>query len=700
MMKALITRAALAVLTVGSSMTLGACGPQAADAPAESRRSALGGASALIATATLADPTDLAGLTDTLENGLPQNVLGGIGSGLTWAGGTTFLAVPDRGPNATDYPNGVLVDDTTSFIARFETLDLALSAAASGSALPFVLTPTLEATMLLYSDTALAYGSTPGLPSAVPVANTAGKFFFTGRSDNFGAGLSTNPGFARIDPECIRVSHDGNTVFVGDEYGPYIYQFDRATGRRVRAYQLPDHFAITNLSSVGATEIANNTSGRVTNKGVEGLAITPDGGTLVALVQSPLIQDGGDGGRVNRMVTIDVASGATHEYVYDNQINNKNFNSSEIIALNDHQFLIDTRDGKGLGDGSKAVVKQLWAVDIAGATDVSQLSGQAALLPLAVPKVLFLDIVAVLTANGIDVTQIPAKIEGLAFGRDVVRNGVTTHTLFVGNDNDFVPTKAGPNVWFVFGFTDADLAALGLSFTPQDVTERGPDLALSKTASAGTVVTGSSVGYTLTVTNTGLVPASGVVVADLLPAGLTLTSCDSAGTCGTGPGGPTISFASLAGAAAQTATLTATLDCAVADGTVILNQASAAFALADPSPEDNAASAAITAINPAPVIAHVSVDTPTLWPPNKTMHTVIVSYDVTDNCGGTVCALDVTSNEGTSADWQVVDAHTVVLRADRDGTGPGRVYSIPVTCTDSGGAVSVQTASVVVPHNQ
>src|SRR5215468_12055656 len=35
-----------------------------------------------------------------LENGLPGNRLGGIGSGLTWMGGNRFLALPDRGPNA------------------------------------------------------------------------------------------------------------------------------------------------------------------------------------------------------------------------------------------------------------------------------------------------------------------------------------------------------------------------------------------------------------------------------------------------------------------------------------------------------------------------------------------------------------------------------------------------------------------------
>jgi uncharacterized repeat protein (TIGR01451 family) len=686
------SRWALVFLAVGA---LGGCGRATADDVTEVRRAAVLGSSSFLATASLGRPTDFAPFSDTLENGLPQNVLGGIGSGLSWAGGTTFLAVPDRGPNATSYPNGAAIDNTASYIARFETLDLALSATPSGS-LPYTLTPTLQATTLLFSDTALAYGNTAGLPSGVPVDNSPGKFYFTGRSDNFGVGLSTNPGFGRIDPECIRVSRDGNTVFIADEYGPYVYQFDRATGRRIHVYQLPDHFAISNLSPVGAVEIATNTSGRVTNKGIEGLAITPDGTMLVALVQSPLIQDGGDGGRANRIVTIDVASGDTHEYVYDNRIGSKNYNSSEILALNDHQFLIDTRDGKGLGDGSVAVVKQLWAVDISGAQDVSALHGEATLLPFAVPKKLFLDIVGVLNANGIASTQIPAKIEGVAFGPDLG----TMHTLYVGNDNDFVPDVAGPSRWYVFGFTDADLAALGLSYTPQQITDRGPDLALTKTAGAATAVTGTEVSYTLTVTNNGLVPASSVLVADLLPAGLTLTGCTSVGTCGVAASGPTVAFDSLAGATTQTATITAKVDCAVADGGVIVNNASASSALADPTPNDNAASATIIVVNPAPTISGVSVSEPVLWPPNKSMHTVTVSYGVADNCAGTVCSLSVASNEGSSVDWQVVDAHTVQLRADRDGNGPGRVYSIPISCKDSGGAVSVQTATVVVPHNQ
>ncbi|MEO8151965.1 MAG: esterase-like activity of phytase family protein [Rhizobacter sp.] len=406
---------------------------------------------------------DLSGLTGTLENGVAANLLGGMGSGLAWAGGNTFLALPDRGPNASAW--NAALDNTTSYIPRFSTMQLGLTASAGG-ALPFTLTPTLSSTTLLYSDTALNYGA------ATPSQNTSDKYYFSGRSDNFAPGLSTNPNNARLDPEAIRVSADGKSVFVSDEYGPYVYQFDRATGQRLKSLALPDNFAIANPSSVGATEISGNTSGRVANKGMEGLAVSPDGKTLVGFEQSPLIQDGGDGGRMNRIVTIDVATGATKQFAYDNKVGTKTYNSSEILALNDHQFLVLERDGKGLGDGTPAAFKQIYMVDLTGAQDVSGLSGEATLLAKAPTKTMFLDIKSALVAAGFAVDKIPAKLEGLAFGQDVVINGVTKHTLYVANDNDFVPTVNGvdnPNQWFVFGVGDSDLQAIGANYTAQTI---------------------------------------------------------------------------------------------------------------------------------------------------------------------------------------------------------------------------------------
>ena len=141
---------------------------------------------------------------------------------------------------------------------------------------------------------------------------------------------------------------------------------------------------------------------------------------------------------------------------------------SEITAINDHEFLVDERDGKGLGDGTAAVNKKLYKIDITGAVDITNLSGTAA-RNAAVGKTLFLDLAALLNANAIASTDIPAKIEGLAFGDDVFVNGVRNHTLWIANDNDFVPGLAGPNIFYVIGVTDADLA--GSLFVPQSVPE-------------------------------------------------------------------------------------------------------------------------------------------------------------------------------------------------------------------------------------
>lgn len=256
-----------------------------------------------------------------LENGVPGNRLGGLGSGLAYAGGTTFLALPDRGPNAKPYNPSV--DDTASYIVRFHTLRLSLAPSDAGSALPFTLTPVLRKTTLLSSPTPLVYGTGAGLGnridgvtpigSGAPALNGPRRFYFTGRSDNFDpAQPSTHALNARLDPEAIRVSNDGERVFVSDEYGPYVHEFERSSGKRVRSFKLPANLAVSKLSAQGAVEIdnSNNPVGRVANKGMEGLAITPDGRMLVGFMQAALEQD--KKGSL-RIVTIDTYTGATHE---------------------------------------------------------------------------------------------------------------------------------------------------------------------------------------------------------------------------------------------------------------------------------------------------------------------------------------------------------------------------------------------------
>jgi hypothetical protein len=343
-----------------------------------------------------------------------------------------------------------------------------LEPASAGAALPFELAPVLLHTTLLHSMTPLHYaaGTEGGLDDGAPALNAAARtHFFTGRSDNFDpATLSIDAHDGRLDPEGVRVSNDGFRVFVSDEYGPHVYEFDRITGTRLRSFALPQELAVPVKSPQGSVEIAGNMVGRVANKGMEGLAITPNGRTLVGAMQSPLIQDGGTDAQFTRLVTIDTRTGATRQYVYaltniGTPAKPKFGTISEILAINDHEFLVDERDGKGLGDDSAAAFKNIFHIDLAGARDVSRVSGAANLAPAAVSKTPFLDVVAALTSHGIAASDIPAKLEGLSFGRDVVIHGSRRHTLWLASDNDFIGTVVdehhptgidNPNQFFVF----------------------------------------------------------------------------------------------------------------------------------------------------------------------------------------------------------------------------------------------------------
>ena len=193
---------------------------------------------------------------------------------------------------------------------------------------------------------------------------------------------------------------------------------------------------------------------------MEGLAITPSGSTLVGMMQQNLIQDAK---KYLRIITIDIATGVTHEYAYKLTTGTS---VSDILAINDHEFLVDERDGSGLGNGDAAVVKNLYKIDLAGATEISTPTIGSG-TPL-VSKTLFLDVLAKLNANGITSAQVPAKLEGVTFGPDLVVNGVNKHTLFIANDNDFLPTVGGinnPNQFFVFSIDESDLD----SYTAQKI---------------------------------------------------------------------------------------------------------------------------------------------------------------------------------------------------------------------------------------
>jgi hypothetical protein len=250
----------------------------------------------------------------------------------------------------------------------------------------------------------------------------------------------------RFDPEGFRVGPDG-TMFVSDEYGPVLLQF-AASGREMRRWKLPEHLLVKHPSPDRKKENKSNDTGRASNRGMEGLAISSDGKSLVGVMQSALIQDAErteDGlvlGRNCRLIQIDIESGRTQEFVY--QLDNVDNGSSEIAVYAPGQYLVLERDSRA---GSKAAFRKLILADLRGATEVSdrtQLPSNdlpADVIPVA--KRVFLDLLD--PQWGLAGDSMPEKIEGLTFGPKLADG---RQTLILGSDNDF--ESANPSLIWVF----------------------------------------------------------------------------------------------------------------------------------------------------------------------------------------------------------------------------------------------------------
>lgn len=373
-----------------------------------------------------------------IANCVPQAILGGFGSGLTYTGhDNVYIAAPDRGPfdGLTDVP----------YIDRFHFFHMTTEVGA-----PF---PNIEPLLL---DTRF-------------LRNESGQEFLGGAGEFD----------LRFDPEGIRVGPHG-TFFISDEYGPFIKEFNRQ-GHLVRRIEVPEKFAIANPSGDPTVELLGNTSGRQGNRGMEGLAITPDGRTLYGIMQNALLQDAGlnpgttDRLGINgRILKVNLSTGATHEYVYQVEAINRGQGVSEILAINDHEFLVVERDNRSWLSASPQAPtrKKIWKVDVTGATDVSGIEAlPAGALPTgvtAVSKVLFIDLLdPVFGLNLNDTNAIAEKIEALSWGPDL-RNG--DHLLYVLSDNDLNPGLASQ----IFSFSIAPtLINLQPQFLPMPLYPKG-----------------------------------------------------------------------------------------------------------------------------------------------------------------------------------------------------------------------------------
>jgi len=109
----------------------------------------------------------------------------------------------------------------------------------------------------------------------------------------------------------------------------------------------------------------------------------------------------------------------------------------------------------------------------------------------------------------------------------------------------------------------------------------------------------------------------------------------------------------------------------------------------------------ISDANP-PEIISVRATPNVLWPPNHQMVPVKVYVRTEGGCGLVKCRIiSVRSNEptGHESDWIITGDLSLFLRAERLGTGQGRIYTIKVRCRDAAGNTSTGTVDVTVPKN-
>ncbi len=237
-----------------------------------------------------------------------------------------------------------------------------------------------------------------------------------------------------LDSEGMIRMPDGS-FWLADEYSPSLVKVD-ATGK-VAERLIPKGHELVGADYPVMEVLPSILSARRGNRGFEGLGLTPDGKTLLAVVQSPLgnpDEETGETSRVTRILAVDAITGepaAEYAYVMESGpefdpaegIEQADMKVSGIVAIdNDTALVLERTDD----------VARLYTIELAGATNLLGTAwDDASTTPSLEAGDLSADVtpVAKTLLADLSTADVPTKIEGVA----VVDGG----TLAVSNDNDF-----------------------------------------------------------------------------------------------------------------------------------------------------------------------------------------------------------------------------------------------------------------------
>ncbi len=341
---------------------------------------------------------------------------GGFGSGMAVdpKDPTIFYMLTDRGPNI----DGTIANqkvfakpDFAPQIGKFRLKDNTLI---------------LESIIELKNESGVKL---TGLPNPTGLGSTGETAIST-------SGVSLAPSIDGLDPEGLVLAADGS-FWVSDEYGPHIVHFD-ANGKTIERI---------NPFSTGSRKLPLVFARRRANRGMEGLTITPDGKTIVGIMQFPLYNPTSAaiaGSLAIRILTFDIATGATKQFVYMMEKSSLQA-CSEITAITNTSFLVIERDGEFPTEANRgSVFKRVYKIDLTNATDISDPSNGIGGKLFGGKTVEELKTLDILSANSIVpvtktlVTDLMTDISSLyphdkAEGVVVINNNL----IAVCNDDDF-----------------------------------------------------------------------------------------------------------------------------------------------------------------------------------------------------------------------------------------------------------------------
>jgi glycerophosphoryl diester phosphodiesterase len=243
-----------------------------------------------------------------------------------------------------------------------------------------------------------------------------------------------------IDPESLQRDKDGS-LWVGDEFGPWILHFD-AEGRLLDApFSLPDELVPGGLlMSPNNPHLPANTSATVPNSGgFEGMAMSPNGRFLYPILEKRLDRDPAG---TRRVYEFDIRAGAFTKVATYATTPDATGADSHFVAdaqmLDPHRMLLIERDG---GKGLTALFRSVYEVDLRRVDDTRSLVKTEVVNLAKIPDPDGVSLPAIHTGDvGLgDPFQVTCEsIEALRI--------ISSHRLLLGCDNNFPNAGRNPGL--------------------------------------------------------------------------------------------------------------------------------------------------------------------------------------------------------------------------------------------------------------